>query len=164
MTRTYHARWPNFLCIARAPARAHARANDDCGTQFQTKWQRHACVSQRARICSRQDDAHTQTGRRTWPCDAPKRACMSTAGAAGGRRAQCEADGQERACCGSRACMGDGFGDPAALGVRGGKDWATHHPNCNLMATSLSRQLSRGKSSHLVVLRSNPCTTARSYH
>lgn len=81
---------------------------------------------------------------------------MSTAGAAGGRRAQCEADGQKRACCGSRACMGDGFGDPAALGVRGGKDWATHHPNCNLMATSLSRQLSRGKSSHLVVLRSKP--------
>jgi len=42
---------------------------------------------------------------------------MSTAGGAGGRRAQGEADGRDRGCCGCRACPGDGVRGPARLRV-----------------------------------------------
>ena len=104
-----------------ASARTRVRLNYDRGTQCQTKWPRHACAARRARIRSRQDDAHTQRGRRTRPCDAHKRARMSTAGAAGGWRAQGDADGQDMGCCGGRACSGDGVRGSAML--RGERRW-----------------------------------------
>jgi len=90
-----------------ASARTRVREHYGRGTQCQKEWPRHACAARRARIRSRQDDAHTQRGRRTRPCDAHKRARMSTAGAAGGWRAQGDEDGQEMGCCGGRACSGD---------------------------------------------------------
>ena len=42
---------------------------------------------------------------------------MSTAGGAGGRRAQGETDGRDWGCCGCRACPGDGVRGPARLRV-----------------------------------------------
>ena len=108
-----------FSARKRNPTSARARANDDRGTQYQTKWLDHAHASRRERILSRQDDGHTRRGRRTRPCDAHKRALTSTAGGAGGRRAQGEADGWDGGCCGCRACPGDGMRGSARLqGVR----------------------------------------------
>ena len=104
-----------------ASARTCVRAIYDRGTQCQTKWPCYACAAQRERILSRQDDAHTQRGRRTRPCDAHKRARMSTAGAAGGWLSRGDADGQEMGCCGGRACSGDGMRGSAML--RGERRW-----------------------------------------
>ena len=104
-----------------ASARTRVRASYDRGTQHQTKWPHHACAARRERILSRQDDAHTQSGRRTRPCDAHKRARMSTAGAAGGWRARGDEDGQEMGFCGGRTCSGDGVRGSAML--RGERRW-----------------------------------------
>ena len=104
-----------FSARKRDPTSAHARANDGRGTQHQTKWPSHACAARREGILSRQDDVRTPRGRRARPCAVHKRAHMSTAGGAGGRRALGEADGQQTGCCGGRACPGEWMRGPARL-------------------------------------------------
>ena len=49
------------------------------------------------------------------PVQCTTRRRMSTASAAGGRRAQGEAEGWERCCCGFRECSGDGWKGAATL-------------------------------------------------
>ena len=69
---------------------------------------------------------------------------MSTAGGAGGRRAQGEANGQQMGCCGCRACPGDGVRGSAGLqGVRRG---AARAGLCHCQ-TARSRVLGRWYSS-----------------
>ena len=96
-----------------------AHANDNHGTHCHGQLHSQTCAARREGICSRQGHGHTPKPRRTQPCAVHKRRRMSTAGGAGGRRAQCEADGQERGCCSGRACPGDGRRGSARLqGVR----------------------------------------------
>ena len=104
----------------------------------------HACAARRERILSRQDDGTSRRGRQTRPCAVHERARMSTAGGAGGRRAQGEANGQQMGCCGCRACPGDGVRGSAGLqGVRRG---AARAGLCHCQ-TARSRVLGRWYSS-----------------
>ena len=121
MLRVLHENRNGTTALQLASAWTRVRLNYDRGTQFQTKWPHHACAARRARIRSRQDDAHTQRGRRTRPCDVHKRARMSTAGGAGGWRAQGDEDGQEMGCYGGRTCSGNGVRGSAML--RGKMRW-----------------------------------------
>ena len=143
-TRTRPHNVPKFPLATRAHDRAHARANDADTTQKRAKRHSHACAARREGILSRLDGGTTRRGRRTRPCAVHERARMSTAGGAGGRRAQGEANGQQMGCCGCRACPGDGVRGSAGLqGVRRG---AARAGLCHCQ-TARSRVLGRWYSS-----------------
>ena len=114
-----HPRRANISSCRMWHDRARARANDTRGSHGYAQRHSHACAARGEGICSRQELGHTPKPRRTRPCAAHKRARISTAGGAGGRRAQGEADGREKGCCGCRAWPGEGVRGAARLrGVR----------------------------------------------
>ena len=133
-----------FSARKRGATSARARANDARGPHFHVQRHSHECGARGPRGDRAQERCCTPKTRRTRPCAAQTRGRMSTAGGAGGRRAQGEANGQQMGCCGCRACPGDGVRGSAGLqGVRRG---AARAGLCHCQ-TARSRVLGRWYSS-----------------